>query len=251
MSQLHLSDEILMAFADGELEEPSAAAVAKAMAEDPAVAKRIMDFQQSRRLTRSAFSAVLMPDVPPQLRAAVSAQVKAYEPTGRTSADPDSKPPRSERLTRRPEFVQWALAASIAAIGLALGYVAGSWGAPEAGGLMAQLESPVVHRELSRTPSGDDVELPVGRLRVISTYRLADGSLCREFRLQSSGQTAEAVACRNGGWSTTFAMAGAANDTTYTPSGGGDPMAAYLQDINAGEPLVGETEARALAGAAR
>ena len=55
MSELHLSDEILMAFADGELDEPIAAAVAKAMAEDPGIARRIVDFQKSRRLTRSAF----------------------------------------------------------------------------------------------------------------------------------------------------------------------------------------------------
>jgi hypothetical protein len=36
MSQLHLTDEILMAFADGELDEAVASAVAKAMAEIPA-----------------------------------------------------------------------------------------------------------------------------------------------------------------------------------------------------------------------
>ena len=34
MSELHLSNEVLMAFADGELDEPIAAAVAKAMADD-------------------------------------------------------------------------------------------------------------------------------------------------------------------------------------------------------------------------
>ena len=57
MSELHLSNEVLMAFADGELDEPIAAAVARAMADDPRVARRIVDFQQSRRLTRTAYSA--------------------------------------------------------------------------------------------------------------------------------------------------------------------------------------------------
>ena len=39
-----------------------------------------------------------------------------------------------------------------------------------------------------------EVKLPMGRLRVISTYKLADGTLCREFRLQSASGAADAVA---------------------------------------------------------
>jgi hypothetical protein len=251
MSQLHLSDEILMAFADGELEEPTAAAVAKAMAEDATVAKRIMDFQQSRRLTRSAFSTALMPDVSPELRAAVLAQVKSYEAASESKAAPDIKPPQNEWLGRQRPFMQMALAASIAAIALALGYFVGWQGRPAPDGLIAQLESPLIHHELNGSASGKDVELPFGRLRVISTYRLANGSLCREFRLQSSTERAEAVACRNGEWNATFALASAVNNAEYTPSGGGDPVVAYLQSIGAGQPLVDEAEAKALAETAR
>jgi hypothetical protein len=247
MSQLHLSDEILMAFADGELEEPTAAAVAKAMAEDTNVAKRIMDFQQSRRLARSAFSTALLPDVPPELRAAVLAQVKSHEAAGESETGSDIKPLQNEWLRRKRPFMPMALAASIAAIALALGYFAGWHSGPGTGGLIAQLESPLVHHELNRSASGKDVELPFGRLRVISTYRLANGSLCREFRLQSSTETAEAVACRNGEWNATFVLASAVNNAEYTPSGGGDPMVAYLQSIGAGQPLVDEAETRALA----
>ena len=82
MSELHLTDEILMAFADGELDEPMVAAVALAMAQDPVVARKVVDFQQSRRLTRSVFASNLAPDVPSELRAAISAQIEAYEATG-------------------------------------------------------------------------------------------------------------------------------------------------------------------------
>jgi hypothetical protein len=147
--------------------------------------------------------------------------------------------------------MQMALAASIAAIALALGYFMGWQGKPRPDGLIAQLESPFVRHELNRSASGKDVELPFGRLRVISTYRLPNGSLCREFRLQSSTESAEAVACRNGEWNATFALASTVNNAEYTPSGGGDPVAAYLQSIGAGQPLVDEAEARALAETAR
>lgn len=252
MSQLHLSDEILMAFADGELEELTTAAVAKAMAEDSSLAKRIMEFQQSRRLTRSAFSTALMLDVPLELRAAISAQIKAYETTGSTKSRPSFKPPWNEWLRRMSPFMQMALTASIVALSLALSYFAG-WQSRSgrADGLLAQLESPLVHRELSRSVSGKDVELPFGRLRMISTYRLASGSLCREFRLQSPAETAEAVACHNGVWNATFALAGPVHNAEYTPSGGGDLIAAYLQNIGAGQPLVDEAEVKALAEATR
>lgn len=251
MSQLHLSDEILMAFADGELEEPTAAAVARAMAEDPTVAKRIMDFQQSRRLTRSAFSTALMPDVPPELQAAVLAQVASYEADGDSKPGSDIKPPQDAWIRRKRPFMQVALAASLAAIALALGYFVGWQAEPGTGGLIAQLESPLVHHELNSSASGKDVELPFGRMRVISTYRLANGSLCREFQLRSLTEAAEAVACRNSHWNATFALASPISDAGYTPSGGGDPMAAYLQGIGAGQPLVDEAEARALAEAGR
>jgi len=245
MSQLHLSDEILMAFADGELEEPTAAAIAKAMAEDPAVAKRVMDFQQSRRLTRSALSAAL-PDVPPELQAAVSAQIMAYEASDEGKVRPTDTPSSSFGGIRRRPILKMALAASIVMGALGLGYFVGRHDSPEANRLLAQLNNPDIYRELNTLASGQDVELPFGRLRVISTYRVANGSLCREFRLQSRTETAEAVACRNGEWSVNFALAGPAKASAYVPSGESDLVATYLQSMGASGPLVDEAEVRAL-----
>lgn len=251
MSQLHLGDEILMAFADGELDEPMAAAVAKVMAEDPTVAKRIMEFQQSRRLTRSAYSAALMDDVTPELREAVSAQVKAYEDAIGRHVRPEAKVLKLVWPRPKQAFAPAAMAAAIAALSLALGYFmgwrSGSW--PESP--MAHLESPTVHRELDRVASGKDVGLPFGRLRVISTYRLADDTLCREFRLQSDAKAARAVACRDGGWNTRLVLADAADDAGYAPSSGGELMSEYLQSLGAGEPLVDGAEASALAAPSR
>lgn len=251
MSQLHLSDEILMAFADGELDEPVAAAVAKAMAESPGVANRIKDFQQSRRLTRSAFASLPMPDVPPELRAAISAQVRIYQAASEMEEEAQPAQKRSGHPVRSFPILQMAMAACIAAMALALGYFAGRQGSIETSGLIAQLESPLVQRELSRIASGENVELPFGRIRVISSHRLANGFLCREFRLESSPDAAQAVACRNGEWTVTFAAANGVSDGEYTPSSGGDLMAAYLQSIGAGQPLVDAAEAQALAEVAR
>jgi hypothetical protein len=252
MSQLHLSDEILMAFADGELDEPMAAAVAKAMSEDAGIAKRVLDFQQSRRLTRSAFSQAIALEVPPELHAAVSAQVRAFEAAnGSVTEFRPRKTIADERVGRRSPFLRMALAASIGVLAVAAGYFAGQRHGSGETSLMAQLEAPQVRDALGRIASGQEVELPAGRMRVISTFRLANGSLCREFRLQAPSGAADAVACRDSGWNVTFAAAKTGGNADYTPSDGADPIAAYLQSLNAGEPLVDEAEAKALAESAR
>lgn len=249
MSELHLTDEILMAFADGELDEIVTAAVARVMAQDPAVARKIVEFQQSRRLTRSFFANNFAPEVPSELRAAISAQIEAYEAVSQCSERPEPIESRSAKSSKLYPM-RMALAASLAAVTVAAGYFfIGQQSQPEAGRL-AQLEDPLVRQELSRLESGREVELPVGRLRVISTYRLANESLCREFRLHSRSSTTHAVACRADDWNVTFALAAPAQDAEYMPSSGGDLVDTYLGNLGAGAPLKGEEETKALAGAA-
>ena len=249
MSELHLTDEILMAFADGELDEPVAAAVAKVMAQDPAVARKIVEFQQSRRLTRSVFASNLASDVPTELRAAISAQIEAYEMA--SAAGKGSAPAETKRIwPSRLHPMQMALAASLAAVAVASGYFIGRQSQPDVGRL-AHLEDPLVLRELSRLESGHEVELPVGRLRVVSTYRLPNEALCREFRLRTTSTASGAVACRTNEWKVTFALAEPAKGAEYVPSSGGDLVDTYLGNLGAGNPLEGEAEAKALAAIER
>jgi hypothetical protein len=251
MSQLHLTDEILMAFADGELEEPVAAAVAKAMSEDPVVAKRIVEFQQSRRLTRSFFSSALATDVPSELHDAVAAQIRDFEGAKSSGDERPSTGPKHREPRQESSFRRMALAASVAAVAAGVGYFAGQYKAERSAGLMARLEDPLVQKVLSGNPSGSEAELPTGRMRVISTYRLADGSLCREFKLTGSVGVAEAVACRSREWRVTLALANSAPNAEYVPSGGDDMVAAYLQNVGAGQPLVDAAEVKALAESSR
>src|SRR6478609_8385783 len=142
MSELHLTDEILMAFADGELDEPVAAAVARVMAQDPMVARRIVEFQQSRRLTRSVFASNLIPDVPTELRAAVAAQIDDYETANAVGKKPElAEPKRIWPIRFQP--MKMALAASLAAVAVASGYFIGRQSQPD-GGRLAHLEDPLV-----------------------------------------------------------------------------------------------------------
>ncbi|MET0531137.1 MAG: hypothetical protein ABW003_22840 [Microvirga sp.] len=250
MSQLHLSDEILMAFADGELDEPAAGAIEQAMLSNPAITQRVIGFLRSRRLIRSAFTRDVALSVPPELQAAVQAQISAFEAANDRGDAEGTIRPRQNAFQRR----HWlsggmALAASVAALAIAgVGYFAGQQNipSPHASGLVARLEDPLVRQVLDTGGSGQEAELAIGRIRMVSTYRLANGFLCREFTLQAASGKAAAIACRTDDWKITFALASPAADAVYTPSSGGDLMAAYLQDIGVGEPLLGATETKAL-----
>jgi hypothetical protein len=254
MSQLHLSDEILMAFADGELEEPVAAAVEQAMLGDPAITRRVADFLRSRRLTRSAFAAQGALSVPPALQAVIMGQISDFEATHAHVAETMLHAEQSAIRAKRWLPSIMLLAASVAAFSIAaIGYFAGQQSVfpSQAPSLVARLDDPLIHNVLDKSASGQEVALATGRMRVISTYRLANGSLCREFTFQASHGKANAVACRGQDWSVTFALASPATDTVYTPSGGDDLMATYLQNAGAGEPIVDAAELKALAERAR
>lgn len=247
MAQLHFSDEILMAFADGEVDEQVAAAVEKAMASDLTVARRVAEFLRSRHLIRSAFPNQTTADIPPELLTTVQAQIERFESNAAQAALPEeARPSPSKPLARR--YLPTALAAGLAALALATGgYLAGRQDhETSSSGPIGQLGTPEVRRALSEGLSGQDQNLSIGRMRVISTFRIANGSLCREFKLQVLSGSSNAVACRERDWVITFATTSAAANDAYVPSDGADLMASYLQNVGAGAPLLGSDESNAL-----
>src|SRR5687767_14222937 len=68
------SDEMLMAFVDGELDEATAEALRRTVDADPALLRRLADFHRTRALAKSAFAGVLDEEVPERLFAAVRPQ---------------------------------------------------------------------------------------------------------------------------------------------------------------------------------
>jgi len=246
MAQLHLTDEVLMAFADGELDDPVAATVEQAMADNPAIARRVTEFLRSRRLVRSAFPEEMGADVPPELLAGVQARIASLEQPMRAEAGPEVRAGFRLPVVRTRTFGM-ALAAGIACLLIgAAGYLVGRQipSSAQLAGPIAQLSDPRIGRILSESRSGQERDLPYGRIRVVSTFRLADRTLCREFRLQTASGGSNAVACRNGRWRITFAMEEATG--AYVPSGGDDLMESYLQNAGAGQPLLDAAEIEAL-----
>ncbi|WID94924.1 hypothetical protein QO058_19150 [Bosea vestrisii] len=100
---------------------------------------------------------------------------------------------------------------------------------------------------MSRAASGGEVSLPDGKLRVVASYKLGDGRLCREYTLTRAAEPGwDAVDCRDGGnWRTEFLAAKAPPTTGYTPASGDASADAFLSQRGA-EPLSPEEEGKLL-----
>src|SRR5258707_1254834 len=104
-----ISDETLMAYADGELDAAAQAAVERAMQTDPQIEQRVARHRALRRRVQSAYAAELSEGVPEQLLAAAQ---------GRPSLQP-------ARMAHAVWRTPLALAASLI-VGVGLGFF--MWG---------------------------------------------------------------------------------------------------------------------------
>ncbi len=215
-----VSDDMLMALADGELNPTEADHLHRLIAGDPALAARYHDFTATRRLLQEAYP---LEPVPDRLRDAVMAD-----------RDPNVVP---FRRTVAPK-TGWGMALA-ASLVLALGgFVAGRGIGPD------QVDLAVATAAL---PTGAETVLPDGSTaRVLASYDTSIG-LCRLI-----GQDAmRHVICRDpqaGGWVTALSVDGGSADNFMPAS---DLSVAVidglLDSIGAGPSLDPVAERAALA----
>lgn len=194
---MKLSEEVLMAYVDGELDAATTATVEEAMRTDPDVAVAVARARTLRERIRQAHAPVLDEPVPARLLAAIDGNAKAA---------PDTVVPlRVARTTRaaRGSNWRWPQWAAVAA-SLALGIWIGPWlrdsgqapmiklsaGVPRAGGELAQTLD-------TRLAADSTAE---GRVQVGLSFRASDGHYCRTFTL-APPQSVAGLACRDAdGW---------------------------------------------------
>lgn len=232
MSQF--SDETLMQFADGVLEEPQFSAVANAIETDAMLAERVHALAEGADLARRGYAELLQP-VPAELQARVHAAVARHD--------------------RAPWWRRAWQALDLTPAGLAVGALGMVILAMPVPGLLGQFEQsdpsmglsgPQLAAALDTVPAGTRAALGEGIAMVpVSTFTDGDGQLCREF--ETSGSSAYvAIACRlNGDWQTRFAVA-AQGDAAYRPASGLAALDAYLEAIGAGPALLDQAEIDAL-----
>jgi hypothetical protein len=241
-----ISDDMLMALADNELDRAEAARVRAAIAADPALARRFALFRESRAAAAGAHADALHEQVPDRLLAAV----RAADARTRPAAPVVPLRPRAA-----PAWRPLALAASLAlALGGVLGFQAGRIAGPDAqpaAGFGAP--GPVLAAALEAAPSGRVREFAGGSLIVMNTHPVA-GGFCRDFALAGSAAGAPAMiglACREDGtWRTRLVMVQPAEGsaTGFRPAGTDDPLITeLLERLDARPPLSAAEEAALLA----
>jgi hypothetical protein len=242
---MNLSDEMLMAYADGELDAPLREQVEQAMRSDPQVAAAVERHRALRADVFAAFAGVLDEPVPARLQPQPQ-PLKAAEPVRvDVLAAAGARP-----LPARWSWPQWGAMAASLAVGVLAGVLgwratqAGAGGAPfgrEGDALVARgaLAQALSQQLAAEAPAA-------GAVKVGVSFRATDGHYCRSFTLGASA----GLACRSGeAWRVAVLAEGAAQQGAYRQAGSALP-AAVLDAIDqriAGRALDAQAERAARA----
>lgn len=186
---MSISDEKLMAFADGELDSAERAEIEQALAGDETLRARLAKHQGLRSQLSAAFDGALGESVPERLQPAAAPRGEVVDLAARRSAKP--------RWSAR----EWgAMAASIAA-GLFIGI--GVMGADRP--LMVATEDGLAARgALARALDTQLAAEESDAVRIGLSFRDENGEYCRTFDLPDNDITG--LACRNdNGWAVQMA----------------------------------------------
>jgi hypothetical protein len=251
-AKLDVTDELLVAYIDDELDAAQRAMVNVAMDHNPALCRRADEMRLARDLLREAFP--LQPDasVPPRMDAAMD----------RLAAACASGPRRQQFSVGARYRWNFAIAAglvlcAVVAAGL---FALRGLNEPLRGGVTALTridpKNPL-YGVLESTASSEVIEISEenAAVRVVLTFRAQDGRFCREFEVLASSGGSTGIACREqqGAWRAEVLLKSAAvlsNDNSYTPAGGSDEpvIAEVFERLIKGEPLSAQEEARVLVG---
>ncbi|MFQ5347794.1 MAG: hypothetical protein ACE5ED_08115 [Rhodothalassiaceae bacterium] len=244
---MRITDEMVVAYVDGELDAETRQCVRAAAAADREVAARIERYRQVRARLADAFRPIAETPAPPRLRALVEAGT-AKDGSEVAGAAIDIATARRRRQERRParlsdwrRVARWgmALAASLL-LGILIGQVAivGDEGAGGTGGGILIADSALA-RHLDEDLSGGE-----GATRILLSFRARDGRICRVFE-RGDGERQQGIACHAGKAWALVALATAAPPPSaaggpYRPAGAAalpPPIERKLGELMAGDPL--------------
>lgn len=187
---MNYDDEILMAYADGELDEAKRAEIAAAAAKDPELARRVQQFRSLRDEIAGAYSMVLDQPVPDRLREAARGAGK-QPPKGNVVQFPTrgtKVPPASWRGR------EWFAMAASLVLGVLL-----SWKFLSPGGDIVTREGALVARGELASALDSQLASTQGQSSAVFinvSFKAKDGSFCRSFIARDSSTSG--VACRAG-----------------------------------------------------
>ncbi len=244
---MKLPDELLMAYADGELDAAERTRVEAAVAADPELARRVAAHRALRTTMAASYSKVLDEPVPERL-AALARTTPAQSATGQVL------PFRRQAAPRRP-WLQWgSLAASFV-----LGALVWQFGSRQ------YLSGPVVDRNgeliasgvLARALSSQLAaeQAPSTPVQIGVSFLSKGGDYCRTFQLRGAAAVAGLACQRDAQWQLEVLThaPGTPASPQYRQAASALPPAVLqaVSDSIAGEPLDAAAEDRARAQAWR
>ncbi|HEY9580171.1 MAG TPA: anti-sigma factor [Rhizorhapis sp.] len=236
---MKITDEMLVAFADGELDPEVHAHVERAIAADPELGRKVEAHRRLRQTLTHHFGPIADEPVPEHLKALLTGQDLAAPATVVSLAGVRARRVEEAEAKRRWR-PGWGIAAAMAAslvLGLAVGQNMGGSGpvAISGGTIVAQGElAKALDRQLA---SAQAMGLPT---RIGLSFRSKEGSICRTF----AGQAMSGIACEEDGrWRLEQILSGGRKATDYRQASAADPrLAAAVEDMIAGVPFDAEAE---------
>ena len=240
---MNFSEETLMAYADGELDPATRAALETAMAADAGLAQRVAQHRALRTRLRAAFDPVLDEPLPKRLIESVHG-APAQRPAAKVI-------PLRRAAARRWSWPQLGALAASLILGALLGPLL--LHLPAGGGAIVtrdgqMLASGVLARALTEQLASS--QPPAAPVQIGVSFRARDGAYCRSFLLREQRALA-GVACReHDAWRLEVLAQAQAEPSAaagFKPAGSALPpsVARTLDELRAGEPLDAGAEAAA------
>jgi hypothetical protein len=250
-ARIDITDELLVAYVDDELDAAQRAMVCSVLDSNPALCRRADEMRLARDLLREAFP--LRPDarIPEPIDAAANrlAEACARRSSHRRPA------PRFQKRWKYATAAGFALCVAVAASYLA--WRVGSERTPQPVTALTRIgPDTALHGVLESAPSAEVINVPAedAAVRAVLTFRAKDGRFCREFEiLAGSGGGSTGIACReHGEWRAEVMLSAAAappDSNYYTPAGQSDEpaVAEVAERLIQGDPLSAQEEASLLA----
>lgn len=243
---MQVNDEMLMAYADGELDAVQSAAVKQAVAADPVLAERVAQHHKLRSSLHVAFEGILSETVPQRLLQALRPQRQAAPQTRAMTDVQQWLRHQKELLFGNWAWPQWSAVAASLAVGGLLGMLVMN----RDGGLIGNRSGQLLARgALSAALDTQGSGAHDSSIQLNLSFRNKSGEYCRTFVISQS-QAMAGLACRRGSeWQLdTLSATGEVQGSGLRQAGTNLP-AAVLDRVTEqidGEPLDAEGEALAL-----
>lgn len=230
---MKITDEMLMAYADGELDAAQRVEVERAIAADAQLAVRVKRHQALRQQVKGAFEQVLAEPIPERLTAALRKSA-APGPNDNVVSfkqrQQQLKLAQQARLRAQWSWPQWTAMAASLVVGALIGIVA----------LNTKNSDVITARNGSLMASGNLANALSSQLSTASnkqiqmklSFKTRSGEYCRSFVVKQQ-QSMAGLACRNGDeWRVPVLAAASGSDSTYRQAGSELPPA-VMQWIDA------------------